>query len=93
MKNGNKQHAQREDLKKALSNMYPLVESGALIHDTGRQAGLLRLGFTKAIPSLTKAAWHSKQESGEEQDACAHVEESLSFFLSLWIILFAVQHW
>lgn len=56
VKNGNKQHAQREDLKKALSNMYPLVESGALIHDTGRQAGLVRLGFTKAIPSLTKAA-------------------------------------
>lgn len=46
----------RVDLKKALSNMYPLVESIALIHDTGRQAGLLRMRFTKAIPSLTKAA-------------------------------------
>ena len=46
----------RVDLKKALSNMYPLVESVTLIRDTGRQAGVLRTGFTKAIPSLTKAA-------------------------------------
>lgn len=42
--------------QKGISNMYPLVESLALKGVTGRQSGLLRMGFTKATSSFTKAA-------------------------------------
>lgn len=53
----------RVDLKKALSNVCVLMESVPLIHNTGRQAKILRMGFTKAILSLSKAALSCKQEN------------------------------
>ena len=57
--------------------MYLLMESIAFIHHSERQARLLSMEFTKEIPSLANAAQSIKQENGEEQDACAHIEESI----------------
>lgn len=40
-----------------------LVKSIPLIHNTGRQAKLLRMGCTKALPSVSKDALSCKQEN------------------------------
>ena len=56
MRNENEQCDQTKNRSQKGSNMFPLGESIALIHDTGRQAGLSRMRFPKVIHSLTKAA-------------------------------------
>lgn len=48
---------------KSQKGTFKYVHPVPLIHNTGRQAKLLRMGFTKVISSLSKGALSCKQEN------------------------------